>query len=62
MVDSDLTTYTAPVGQFVAGDYECVMRSISTANNGGAESADSNPVNFTINQKQPNPVVDFGVN
>jgi len=62
ILPSDLTSYTAPVGQFTAGDYTCTMRSVANAANGGAESSDSNPVNFTLDQKSPNPIVDFGVN
>jgi len=61
VMPNDVVTWTAPVGMFLAGDYACVMTSIATNEYGGAESADSNPVNFTISQKSPNPIVDFGV-
>ncbi len=58
VLPNNVITWTAPVGMFGAGDYNCVMSSIAI---GGAESSDSNPVNFTINAKKPNPVVNFGI-
>jgi len=61
VLPNDVITWTAPVGMFMAGDYVCVMTSIATNEYGGTESVDSNPVNFTISQKSPNPIVDFGV-
>ena len=54
--------FEAPVGMFTAGDYQCEMTAVATASNGGGESAPSAPVNFTISQKNPRPVVTFGVN
>ncbi len=55
------TTFTATVGMFVAGNYSCYFTSVANAANGGAESSASNPINFTVDQKSPNPVIDFDV-
>ena len=61
-VPSDTTSYLSTTGQFVPGDYTCVMRSVANANNGGLESVDSTPVNFTVPQPVPNPPAGFSVN
>ncbi len=58
VLPNNVITWTAPVGMFRAGDYNCVMSSVAI---GGAESSDSNPVNFTINAKKPDPVINFGI-
>ena len=55
---NDVIKWTAPAGEFVAGDYICVMSAVDKV---GLESVDSSPVNFTLSQKLPNPVVTFGV-
>lgn len=61
-VSSGSITYLSTVGQFVPGDYTCIMRSVANANNGGLESADSISVNFTVPQPVPNPPAGFSVN
>lgn len=53
-----LIEYEAPLGQFVAGSYSCTMAAVAT--NGGV-SANSLPVNFTVDLKVPRPVINFGV-
>lgn len=52
------TTWTSQSGQFPPGDYMCVATVVA---NGGVESADSNPVNFTVPGSVPGAIVDFTV-
>jgi len=58
-VPPDTVTYLSQQGQFVPGDYTCVMRSVAT---GGVESADSESVNFTVPQPAPLAPAGFSVN
>ncbi len=54
------TSFTSPIGMFIAGDYACHLTTTANLANGGAESGASNIVNFTVSQKAPNPIVNFG--
>lgn len=55
------TSFTSPVGMFSAGIYACHLTVVANLANGGAESSPSNTVNFTVSQKAPSPMIDFGV-
>lgn len=58
IVSNTLIDFEPPLGVFVAGDYVCTMAAVDNA---GGISADSAPVNFTVSQKVPRPIVNFGV-
>ena len=50
--------FEPPLGTFIAGNYGCVFVAVDNA---GGISADSASVNFTVDQKAPSAIVDFGV-